>query len=81
MGNNCQTSNFDAGLGHEAAEKLVIGTDDVYTSAEAVNLVAKELGGKIIRPPDPILIINAKITPFLDPEGWETVRSLQFEKY
>ncbi|PON51475.1 hypothetical protein PanWU01x14_215570 [Parasponia andersonii] len=46
MGNNCQTSNFDAGHGHEAAEKLVIGTDDVYTSAEAVNLVTKELGGK-----------------------------------
>ncbi|PON91957.1 Glyoxalase I [Trema orientale] len=54
-------------------EQLVIGTDDVYKSAEAVKIAAQELGGKIIRPPGPIPKINAKITAFLDPEGWETV--------
>ncbi|KAB5553233.1 hypothetical protein DKX38_010544 [Salix brachista] len=39
------------------------GTDDVYESAEAVKLC----GGKIVREPGPIPVINTKITACLDP--------------
>lgn len=53
--------------------QIAIGTDDVYKSAEAVNLATEELGGKITRQPGPIPGINTKITSFLDPDGWKTV--------
>ncbi|KAM1485550.1 hypothetical protein TB1_036391 [Malus domestica] len=56
-----------------AYAQIAIGTDDVYKSAEAVNLVAQELGGKITRQPGPIPGLNTKITSFLDPDGWKTV--------
>lgn len=56
--------------------QVAISTDDVYKSAEVVNLVIQELGGKITRQPGPIPGINTKITSFLDPDGWKTVRSL-----
>lgn len=38
-------------------------------SAEAVKLC----GGKIVREPGPITVINTKITACLDPEGWRSV--------
>ncbi|KAL6332221.1 hypothetical protein AAG906_001936 [Vitis piasezkii] len=56
-----------------AYAQVAISTDDVYKSAEVVNLVTKELGGKITRQPGPIPGLNTKITSFLDPDGWKTV--------
>ncbi|KAL2341291.1 hypothetical protein Fmac_009231 [Flemingia macrophylla] len=56
-----------------AYAQVAIGTDDVYKSAEVVNLVTQELGGKITRQPGPIPGLNTKITAFLDPDGWKTV--------
>ncbi|OVA03388.1 Glyoxalase/fosfomycin resistance/dioxygenase domain [Macleaya cordata] len=55
------------------AYKVAISTDDVYKSAEIVNLVTQELGGKITPQPGPIPGISTKITSFLDPDGWKTV--------
>lgn len=56
--------------------QVAIGTNDVYKSAEVVNLVSQELGGKITRQPGPLPGINTKITSFLDPDGWKTVSLL-----
>ncbi|KAF4372552.1 lactoylglutathione lyase GLX1 [Cannabis sativa] len=56
-----------------AYAQIAIGTDDVYKSAEVVNTVIQELGGKITRQPGPIPGLNTKITSFLDPDGWKTV--------
>ncbi|PIA57804.1 hypothetical protein AQUCO_00500018v1 [Aquilegia coerulea] len=56
-----------------AYAQIAVSTDDVYKSAEVVNLVTQELGGKITRQPGPIPGINTKITAFLDPDGWKTV--------
>ncbi|XP_062088371.1 lactoylglutathione lyase GLX1 [Humulus lupulus] len=56
-----------------AYAQIAIGTDDVYKSAEVVNSVIQELGGKITRQPGPIPGLNTKITSFLDPDGWKTV--------
>ena len=53
--------------------QVVIGTDDVYKSAEIVNLITKELGGEITQPPSLDSQINSKITSFLDPDGWKIV--------
>ncbi|KAG1365376.1 putative Lactoylglutathione lyase [Cocos nucifera] len=54
-----------------AYAQVAISTEDVYKSAEVVDLVTKELGGKITRQPGPIPGINTKITSFLDPDGWK----------
>ncbi|XAR53796.1 Lactoylglutathione lyase [Bertholletia excelsa] len=56
-----------------AYAQLAISTDDVYKSAEVVNLVTQELGGKICQQPGSVPGINANITSFLDPDGWKTV--------
>ncbi|KAM0943779.1 putative lactoylglutathione lyase [Dioscorea sansibarensis] len=56
-----------------AYAQLATSTEDVYKSAAAVELVTKELGGKITRQPGPIPGINTKITSFLDPDGWKVV--------
>ncbi|XP_073100187.1 lactoylglutathione lyase [Elaeis guineensis] len=56
-----------------AYAQVAISTEDVYKSAEVVDLVSKELGGKITRQPGPIPGINTKITSFLDPDGWKVV--------
>ncbi|XP_057764906.1 lactoylglutathione lyase GLX1 isoform X1 [Salvia miltiorrhiza] len=56
--------------------QIAISTDDVYKSAEVVNVVIQELGGQITRQPGPIPGLNTKITSFLDPDGWKTVSSL-----
>ncbi|KAK0580038.1 hypothetical protein LWI29_035495 [Acer saccharum] len=56
-----------------AYAQIAVSTDDVYKSAEVVNLVTQELGGKITRQPGPLPGINTKITAFLDPDGWKTV--------
>ncbi|KAK1280056.1 Lactoylglutathione lyase [Acorus gramineus] len=56
-----------------AYAQVAISTQDVYKSAEAVNLVTRELGGKITRQPGPIPGLNTKITSFLDPDGWKVV--------
>jgi len=54
--------------------QVAIGTNDVYKSAEVVDLATKELGGKILRQPGPLPGINTKITSFVDPDGWKVVR-------
>ncbi|THU48477.1 hypothetical protein C4D60_Mb09t26660 [Musa balbisiana] len=56
-----------------AYAQVAISTEDVYRSAAVVDLVTKELGGKITRQPGPIPGINTKITSFLDPDGWKVV--------
>ncbi|XP_022877988.1 lactoylglutathione lyase GLX1 isoform X1 [Olea europaea var. sylvestris] len=56
-----------------AYAQVAISTEDVYKSAEVVNLVTQELGGKITRQPGPIPGLNTKVTSFLDPDGWKTV--------
>lgn len=56
-----------------AYAQIAISTEDVYKSAEVVNAVTQELGGKITRQPGPIPGINTKITSFLDPDGWKVV--------
>ncbi|CAO2176172.1 unnamed protein product [Urochloa humidicola] len=56
-----------------AYAQVAIGTNDVYKSAEAVDLATKELGGKILRQPGPLPGINTKITSFVDPDGWKVV--------
>jgi len=56
-----------------AYAQIAIGTDDVYKSAEVLNLVTQELGGKITRQPGPLPGLNTKIVSFLDPAGWKTV--------
>ncbi|XP_008226879.1 PREDICTED: putative lactoylglutathione lyase isoform X2 [Prunus mume] len=53
--------------------QVAIGTNDVYKSAAAVELVTKELGGKLIRPPGPIPKTKTKITASLDTDGFQTV--------
>lgn len=58
--------------------QVAIGTDDVYKSAEVVNQVNQELGGKITRQPGPLPGIGTKIVGFLDPDGWKTVSSTLF---
>lgn len=56
-----------------AYAQIAISTEDVYKSAEVVDIMTKELGGKITRQPGPIPGLNTKITAFLDPDGWKTV--------
>jgi len=56
-----------------AYAQVAISTEDVYKSAEVVNAVIQEVGGKITRQPGPIPGLNTKITAFLDPDGWKTV--------
>ncbi|RHN64982.1 putative lactoylglutathione lyase [Medicago truncatula] len=56
-----------------AYAQIAVGTDDVYKSADVVNLVTQELGGKITRQPGPIPGLNTKVVSFLDPDGWKTV--------
>ena len=53
--------------------QVAIGTNDVYKSAEVVDLATKELGGKILRQPGPLPGINTKIASFVDPDGWKVV--------
>ena len=45
-------------------KQVAIGTNDVYKSAKAVDLATKELGGKILRQPGPLPVINTKIASF-----------------
>jgi lactoylglutathione lyase len=56
-----------------AYAQVAISTEDVYKSAEVVDIMTKELGGKITRQPGPIPGLNTKITAFLDPDGWKVV--------
>ena len=48
----------------------------MYKSAEGV----KTFGGKIIREPSPLPILNTKITAVLDPDGWKSVRGYPFSQ-
>lgn len=57
---------YDKGNGYA---QIAIGTDDVYKTAASIEF----FGGKIIRKPGPLPIINTKITACLDPDGWKSV--------
>ncbi|MED6205407.1 hypothetical protein PIB30_017219 [Stylosanthes scabra] len=61
---NYGVTNYDKGNGYG---QIAIGTNDVYKSAEAIQLC----GGKIIREPGPLPGINTKIAVCLDPDGWK----------
>ncbi|KAK3188395.1 hypothetical protein Dsin_027956 [Dipteronia sinensis] len=67
---NYGVTEYSKGNGYA---QIAISTDDVYKSAEVINLVTQEFGGKITRQPGPLPGINTKITSFLDPDGWKTV--------
>ncbi|KAL2941431.1 Lactoylglutathione lyase GLX1 [Bienertia sinuspersici] len=70
---NYGVTNYTKG---NAYALVSISTDDVYKSAEVVNLANQELGGKITRQPGPIPGLNTKIVSFLDPDGWKSVSVL-----
>ncbi|KAI7757019.1 hypothetical protein M8C21_004041 [Ambrosia artemisiifolia] len=53
-------------------EKVAVSTSDVYKSAQVVNHVIQELGGKITRQAGPLPGLGTKIVSFLDPDGWKT---------
>ncbi|XP_022994208.1 LOW QUALITY PROTEIN: lactoylglutathione lyase GLX1 [Cucurbita maxima] len=53
--------------------QVAIGTDKVNKSAEVLNLIIQELGGKITQQPSLVHQFKAKITTFLDPDGWQIV--------
>ncbi|OMO83501.1 hypothetical protein CCACVL1_11381 [Corchorus capsularis] len=63
---NYNVTEYTSGNGYI---QVAISTDDVFTSADEVELVIQELGGSIIRAPDE----NNKTFSFLDPEGFKTV--------
>ncbi|GAU18397.1 hypothetical protein TSUD_202860 [Trifolium subterraneum] len=67
---NYGVTEYSKGTGYA---QIAIGTDDVYKSAEVIDLVAKEVGGKITTKPGPVSGIGTKIVGFLDPSGWKTV--------
>jgi lactoylglutathione lyase len=67
---NYGVTSYSKGTGYA---QIAIGTDDVYKSAEVIDLVTKELGGKITTKPGPVSGIGTKIVGFLDPSGWKTV--------
>ena len=49
--------------------QLAIGTEDVYETANAVELQH----GRTVRPPGPLPGIPTKIYSCLDPDGWKVV--------
>ncbi|GMQ03430.1 hypothetical protein CsSME_00049232 [Camellia sinensis var. sinensis] len=63
---NYGVREYDKG---NAYAQIAIGTNDVYKTAEAIQLC----GGKIILEPGPLPGINTKITACLDPDGWKSV--------
>ncbi|XP_073008269.1 lactoylglutathione lyase GLX1-like [Typha latifolia] len=72
---NYGVTDYDKG---NAYVQIAIGTDDVYKTAEAVNL----FGGKITREPGPLPGLATKITVCLDPDGWKSafVDNKDFDK-
>lgn len=46
---------------------------DVYKTAEAVQALSSELGGKVVREAGPLPGLKTKITSVVDPDGWKTV--------
>ncbi|KAJ8446515.1 hypothetical protein Cgig2_027477 [Carnegiea gigantea] len=72
---NYGVTEYDKG---NAYAQIAIGTDDVYKTAEEIELS----GGKITREPGPLPGINTKITACLDPDGWKTVfvDNIDFQK-
>ncbi|CAL5435556.1 unnamed protein product [Camellia sinensis] len=62
---NYGVREYDKG---NAYAQIAIGTNDVYKTAEAIQLC----GGKIILEPGPLPGINTKITACLDPDGWKS---------
>ncbi|GAB4839064.1 hypothetical protein Ancab_028593 [Ancistrocladus abbreviatus] len=63
---NYGVTKYDRG---NAYAQIAIGTDDVYRTAEVVELC----GGKITWEPGPLPGIGTKITACLDPDGWKAV--------
>lgn len=50
--------------------QLAIGTEDVYKTAGACELIG---GGKTVTAPGALPRINTKICAITDPDGWKTV--------
>ncbi|CAN6350092.1 unnamed protein product [Urochloa humidicola] len=61
-------SEYDHG---NAYSQVVIATDSVHKSAEAVERMVKLLGGKVLQQPGSAP--GSRITSFLDPDKWKVV--------
>uniref|UniRef100_A0A7N0V1H0 lactoylglutathione lyase n=1 Tax=Kalanchoe fedtschenkoi TaxID=63787 RepID=A0A7N0V1H0_KALFE len=72
---NYGITDYDKGNGYT---QIAIGTNDVYRTAKAI----RKYGGKIVREPGPLPVLNTKITACLDPDGWKTafVDNADFQK-
>lgn len=57
----------------EGYAQVAMSTEDVYKTAEAVQALSSELGGKVVREAGPLPVLNTKITSVVDPDGWKTV--------
>lgn len=57
---------------HEVTD-LFANAQDVYKTAEAVQALSSELGGKVVREAGPLPGLKTKITSVVDPDGWKTV--------
>ncbi|KAF8726805.1 hypothetical protein HU200_019281 [Digitaria exilis] len=55
----------------DAYSQVVIATDNVHKSSEAIDRMVKILGGKVLQRPGPLP--GQKITTFVDPDGWKMV--------
>ena len=53
--------------------QLLVDVQDVYKTAEAVQALSSELGGKVVREAGPLPGLKTKITSVVDPDGWKTV--------
>ena len=51
----------------------LVAVQDVYKTAEAVQALSSELGGKVVREAGPLPGLKTKITSVVDPDGWKTV--------
>lgn len=51
----------------------LVAVQDVYKTAEAVQALSGELGGKVVREAGPLPGLKTKITSVVDPDGWKTV--------
>jgi len=51
-------------------KQLAIGTEDIYKTASACELIG---GGKTVTAPGTLSKINTKIYAIKDPDGWKTV--------
>ena len=69
IANSCSASMHCA----EPRIESFVDVQDVYKTAEAVQALSSELGGKVVREAGPLPGLKTKITSVVDPDGWKTV--------